>query len=220
MKMSLRYLITFLAVGWMASEAQAATVAIIHGINGRDLGASKQLPVDIAVNGTCSIKGIKFTKSTSVSLEEGTYRITVHPANGSCTETAVIDQTLTIDERDYSITAVASLSSKGKPQLAVYDNSIYVLRKAVAVRHAAFASPVYSRIRVTGYQSQVRRIKNGGLGDAFTGWESEIPYKITVSSRSRGGVLFNLGGRYKGTWRLFHIVGSAKNGLAVVTQDI
>ena len=58
-------LISFLGAVPLAS---AANVNVVHGIDGRDLGLARALPVDIAVNGTCSLKGVKFKESALVEL--------------------------------------------------------------------------------------------------------------------------------------------------------
>jgi len=206
------------------AQAHAASVTVIHGINGLDLGATRELPVDIAVNGTCSLKGVKFTQSTRVSLEKGSYRITVHPSDGSCSAAAVIDQTVTIDERTEkaSLTLVASLKSSGTPTLAVYDNTVFGV--SVGVRHVALAPAVFVKIGAARYSSQrPTRIKNGGYGALFAVWDNLIDYRITISTSASRGVLARLNGKVRSNrtlWRYFYVVGSLKNGLEIVQQDI
>lgn len=221
-KHTLGYILTLAALG--VANAHAASVTVIHGINGLDLGAARELPVDIAVNGTCALKGVQFTQSTKVTLDKGAYRLTVHPSDGKCSTKAVIDQAVTIDDRTAkaSLTIVASLNSSGAPTLAVYDNT--VLAVAVGVRHVALAPAVFVKIAAAGYQSQpAQRISNGGEGALFAVWDNKIQYRITISSSRVGGVLARLNGKLRsnrGPWRYFYVVGSIKNGLEIVQQDI
>lgn len=210
-----------LAMGASVAQAITATVTVIHGINGLDVNSQRDFPVDVAVDGECSLKGIKFTQSKKVTLEDGTYRFTVHPANGSCSLAAVIDQSVTLKSQS-SVSLVASLNAAGTPALAVYDNS--VLAVAVGVRHVAFSPPLYAKISAASYPSQpVRRIRNGKSGALFAAWDSSIQYSISISSRRDSGVLARLSGTIRSsrvTWRYFYVVGSAKNGLAIVRQDV
>lgn len=206
------------------THAHAASVTVIHGINGLDLGATKELPVDIAVNGACSLKGVKFTQSTQVSLGKGSYKITVHPSDGSCSAAAVIDQTVTIDERTEkaSLSIVASLKSSGTPTLAVYENTAFGI--AVGVRHVALAPAVFAKISAAGYSTdRPTRIKNGGYGAVLTLWEKTIDYRITISTNTARGVLARRNGKFRSSrtlWRYFYVVGSLRNGLEIVQQDI
>jgi hypothetical protein len=217
-------------IGLMAGDAHAATVKIIHGINGLDLNAARELPVDIAVNGQCALKGVKFAQSTDVQFPPGTYRVTVHPSNGSCSQKAVIDQQLKIegDANDgWSYSVIASLSEAGAPQLVSYfNNDVYGWTNAVAVRHLAFAPPVFVKIDVKGAPrgtKRVKRIRNGDSGAGYFAWAESIPYTITVATSRTGAPIATLKGRSRNSravWRIFHIVGSVKNGLEIVQHDV
>ena len=221
-KHTLGYILALATLG--VANAHAASVTVIHGINGLDLGATRELPVDIAVNGTCALKGVQFTQSTKVALVKGLYRLTVHPSDGKCAAKAVIDQTVTIDDRTAkaSLAVVASLNSSGTPTLAVYDNT--VLAVAVGVRHVALAPSVFVKIAAAGYPSQpAKRVTNGGEGALFAAWDNKIQYRITISSSRAGGVLARLNGKIRSNrtqWRYFYVVGSIKNGLQIVQQDV
>lgn len=200
---------------------------VIHGINGADLGLVRELPVDIAVNGKCALKGVQFTQSTQVALDKGKYQITVHPANGTCSAKGIIEKTLAIDDSNYfaSFSVIASLTDTGTPRLAVYNNNeSYAFSTAVAVRHLAFAPAVFAKIDVDGFtRGSPKRIKNGDLGETFAAWTDSISYKISITKGRKGGVLARLQGKTRAkreTWRIFHVVGSLKNGLAIVKQDV
>jgi len=221
--MTIKTLLASVAIvaGLCVGQAHAASVTVIHGINGLDLNAERTLPVDIAVNGTCALKGVKFTQSKKVALENGSYRITVHPADGSCSSEAVIDQSVTVKDQT-SLSIVASLNSTGAPSLAVYDN--FVMAVAVGVRNVAYAPPVFVKIDAASYSSQpVKRIRSGKGGALFAVWDTSIDYRITIASRRGGGILDILNGKIRSSrvvWRYFYVVGSVKNGLAIVRQDV
>jgi hypothetical protein len=218
-------LAAFAAVG--TSQAHAATVTIIHGINGLDLNTARELPVDIAVNGSCALKGVKFTESTAVELGKGTYSITVHPADGKCGVAPVITQSLMIDDSNSfaSLSAVASLSATGAPQLLAFNNTQDLgFPSTLAVRHAAFAAPVFARFDVTGYKSPpVSRLSNGQISAIFSALDVGLKYNITISAKKNSGTVARLRGRIRSPrqiWRVFYVVGSARNGLAIVQQDV
>jgi hypothetical protein len=217
-------------IGLTAGDAHAATVKIIHGINGLDLNTARELPVDIAVNGQCALKGVKFSESTDVELAPGTYRVTVHPSNGSCSQTAVINQQLKIDgdsSDGWSYSVIASLSAAGAPQLVSYfNNDAFGWGTTVAVRHLAFAPPVFVKFDVKGAPSRTKkaqRIRNGDSGAGYTELTESVRYTTTVATSRNGQPIATLKGSIRNSkvvWRIFHIVGSLKNGLAIVKHDV
>lgn len=227
MKKRLSLLVFMAFVGAVSPPAHAADVTVIHGINGIDLGAARELPVDIAVNGQCALKGVKFAQSAKVSLDKGQYRVTVYPSNGACSAKSVIDQTLTIDDSNSfaSLSVIASLTAAGAPRLAVYDNSrSYAFAPAVAVRHLALAPAVFAKIDPEGFAGRsAKKIANGDAGESYSVWDTKIAYKVTISTSRKGGVIKRLKGKTRTSqvaWRIFHIVGSLKNGLEIVQQDV
>lgn len=64
-----------------ASSPDTFNVSVYHGINGRSLGLSKDLPVDVTIylNGSelTTIQGLKFKDRLSTPLPAGNYLITV-----------------------------------------------------------------------------------------------------------------------------------------------
>lgn len=211
------------SLGASALPAHAAKVNVIHGIDGRDLGASRELPVDIAVNGVCSLKGVTFTQQALVELGAGTYRITVHPADGTCSNAAVIDQTITISpELEFGrFTAVASLSAAKAPQLAVFQTQFFGPR--VTVRHLAAAGAVAVEVRATDYQALGRpvksRIKNGQEAGSYGFWAKRIRYQVDIKTGSQAARR-RLEGRVTNAQRNFLVVGSAQNGLTIISEDV
>ena len=219
-----------IVIGLSSSYAHAATVTIIHGINGLDLKTVRELPVDIAVNGQCALKSVKFAQSTAVELSPGTYRVTVHPSTGNCSQKALIDQSLKIEgdkSPGWSYSVIASLSAVGAPQLkSFFNNDAYAWSAAVGVRHLAYAPPVFVKIDVPGAPRETKRatrINNGDDGAAYLAWAQKIPYTITLAASRKAKPLVTLSGRSRSSrsvWRVFHIVGSLENGLEIVQQDV
>ena len=154
----------------------------------------------------------------------------MHPSDGTCSQQAVINQQLTIEGDSgagWSYSVIASLSEAGTPQLVSYfNNDVYGWTAAVAVRHLALAPSVFVRINVKGdprSSRKVTRIRNGDAGAAYLAWAESIPYTITVSTSRSGKALATLKGQArnsKAVWRIFHIVGSLKNGLQIVQHDV
>lgn len=60
-------------------------VSVYHGINGRSLGLSKDLPVDVYINGQLAIPGLEFKDRIETSLPAGEYTIMVNLAGTDVT---------------------------------------------------------------------------------------------------------------------------------------
>jgi len=95
----------------------------------------------------------------------------------------------------------------------------------VGVRHEAVAPSVFVKISATFFPSQgPTRIRNGGAGGAtFAQWSESLNYRVAISTGRSSGFLARLSGRIRSSrtlYRYFYVVGSLKNGLEVVTQDV
>jgi hypothetical protein len=220
---NLYILVTSLAISVVAAAyGHAATVNVVHGIDGRDLGAEKSLPVDIAVNGSCALKGVTFTQSAKVDLASGDYTITVHPADGNCGVAPVITQSVAISEEEgRSFSAVASLSQNGTPQLAVFNNSRNLgFTPTVSIRHLAVASPVFVTYRSSQLgKPQTSRIRNGKFANLSI-LTDRFSYSATIAVGSKRKTLARLSGVARRQFIIFNIVGSAKNGLTVIPEKL
>lgn len=213
-------------VGLISDLAHAATVNVIHGINGRDLGAARALPVDIAVNGECALTGVRFGQQAAVEFAAGDYDITVHLSTGDCSSDAVISETVSIPETELeednrSFTAVASLTGRGTPQLKIFSDSFPLVSSAVTLRHVAFAPQVTVRSQFEGGTAFTSAIRNGREVPMGFWTDKAATYSYVVTAGKSSKPLLNLRGSVKvGTARLLHIVGSAKNGLRVVPVTV
>jgi hypothetical protein len=200
-------------------SAQAASVNVVHGIDGRSLGADRALPVDIAVNGTCSLKGVTFTQSALVDLKSGTYRVTVHLAGRNCSNAPVITENVMISDRSYSL--VASLSRTGSPRLAVFNNSKDLgFTPVVSTRHLAAAGAVTVEYRSPGLtKPDTRRISNGRFS-SFGILAPSFKYSGLVFAGSRRNSLAKLTGTARRRYVIYNIVGSADVGFTVISETL
>jgi hypothetical protein len=196
--------------------AHAATVTVVHGINGGDLGLARNLPVDIAVNGSCALKGLIFTQSTRVQLGAGSYSVTVHPSNGACSTAPVIKQSVTVPATARSIGLVANLSNFGTPQLAAFIND-NAFTSAITVNNAAANARIVAGAgpgRLIFYYGN--SLSNGAgimlLADPST---PRITVKLYRENARRA--LFSERVRLT-SQRVYYVVGSLKSGLRVVTD--
>lgn len=127
------------AVGSLANETFTLLVAavedmpmtkafVVHGIPGEDLGLDPDLPVDVSLNGECTLTEFTFGEIVGpVELPAGSYDIAIGLADpeNPCGNDPVIeaeDVELMADE-NYSI--VAHLTEDGAPTASVFENAIY-----------------------------------------------------------------------------------------------
>lgn len=203
-----------------SSLASAATVNVVHGIDGRDLGAEQALPVDIAVNGKCALKGVKFKESTIVELAPAAYTITVHLADGSCSKPAVITKQVTIPENVRVFSAVASLSGNGTPQLAIFNVSELFLPSTVAVRHLAQAGSVTVKFSSPELgSSESTRIRNGKQAKLSV-LTDRLPYTANIYPGVSRRSIARLTGVGRRKFTIYNIVGSKKNGFTIISERL
>jgi hypothetical protein len=213
------YLVAFAcaATAIAPSNAQAAMVTVVHGINGTDLGLASNLPVDIAVNGNCAIKGVTFTQTTQVELSAGSYSITVHPANGSCTATSVIKQTVAVPATAQSIGLVANLSDAGAPQLAAFVNDT-VVAPSITVNNAATKAKIFAGAGIGRMIFYYANPLGNGAGQMILGGPSRKTLTVKFYREDARRLLFSEKVRLTKA-RVYYVVGSRKSGLRVVIDN-
>ena len=200
--------------------ASAANVNVVHGIDGRDLGLEQVLPVDIAVNGACALQGIKFKESTIVELAPADYTITIHLADGSCSKPAVITKQVTIPENVRVFSAVASLSSRGSPQLAIFNVSELFLPSTVSVRHLAQAGGVTVKFSSPELlSSQSTRIRNGKQATLAI-LSNRVLYTANIYPGASRRSIARLSGVGRSKFTIYNIVGSKKNGFSIISERL
>lgn len=204
------------AIAATTSNAHAAMVTVVHGINGSDLGLPTSLPVVIAVNGNCAIKGVTFTQSTQVELGAGSYSVTVHPANGSCSAAPVIKQTVTVPASAQSIGLVANLSDSGSPQLAAFIND-NESAPSITVNNAAANAPIFAGAGPAGMIFYQANPLGNGSGAMVLGKPSTRRLTVRLYRRNARRILFSEKIRLTSS-RVYYVVGSKKSGLRIVVD--
>lgn len=127
---------------WKPASPAPATVYVVHGINGRDLGAVESLPVDVSLNGACALQGFTFRTITGpLEIPAGTYDIQVRLANAAapCTGPVAIDARGVALAQGRTVSVVAHLTPEGAPTASVFENpsSPSRGRATVVARHTA-----------------------------------------------------------------------------------
>jgi hypothetical protein len=206
------------AVGLTPLAASAAMVTVVHGINGSDLAAAPSLPVDIAVNGSCAIKGLNFTQTTRVELGAGSYSVTVHPADGSCSKSPVISQNIAVPSSARYVGLVANLSDTGVPKLSAFVNDSEYPR-SITVNNAAANAPFMAG---SGQRNMIFYYGNPlQNGEGIMLRSEPRPRRISVVM----GRLNRKRDFFKETFkvtksRVFYVLGSKKSGLRVVSETL
>lgn len=118
-----------------------ATVYVVHGINGIDLGASEALPVDVAVNGNCVLEGVEFGDIEGpLRLDEGSYDLAVYLSGETpCAGDPAIEAgDVGLDEVD-NVSIAAHLDASGSPILTPFTNDVSAKpgKTRIFARHAA-----------------------------------------------------------------------------------
>ena len=133
------------------ATGDTATVYVIHGINGVDLGQPMALPVDVSANGACvpALEGLTFEQVAGpLSLPAGTYDVAIylHDAAMPCNPAnlAIGPAALTLDGgQNYTI--IAHLTETGTPTASLFTNDLSQMKfdqTRVVAHHTAEAPPV------------------------------------------------------------------------------
>ena len=148
---------TFMAI-LGANSAYSATIYVGHGIPGEDAETALSLaagtldptlPVDVMVNNGCLLTGFTLGEfSGPLTLPEGSYTISIHPADTTapCSTSAVIGPAEIPVSGDANATILAHLTENGDLSASVFPNDISMTEKAnkgrVQLHHAAAAPAV------------------------------------------------------------------------------
>jgi hypothetical protein len=128
-------------------EPKPASVFIVHGIPGIDLGLDPELPVDISVNGDCFLEDFRFGDIVGpAELPAGTYSIAISLANTDtpCGNAPVIEAEVYFAEGE-NATVIAHLTEDGQPTASKFTNDLSRPKWGRArgiLHHTAAAPPV------------------------------------------------------------------------------
>ena len=162
-------LILVLALGLVSPVWAAfpnASVYVVHGINGTDLGLGKSLPVDVFVNGAATpVKAFTFGSIAGpLDLPSGKYEIEVRLSDPSLSSIVAISARVDLAVGE-NASIVAHLTEEGVPKLTKFVNDVRSPEASgdarLVVRHGAAAPPVNIFLRNSaGRYSSLSNLSN------------------------------------------------------------
>lgn len=168
-----------------------ASVYVVHGINGTDLGVTEALPVDISVNGSCVVQGFTFRTITGpLALPGGEYDIGVYSpasAQSPCSGVPVVTQGVVVDQ-GINATIVAHLNIEGAPVSSVFFNDVSDL-SAIYARHGARFGPVDVIVNPGPGEMRLNGLEVGG--EVGAGGLAAGAYRVTVSPAGQEEPVFD-----------------------------
>jgi hypothetical protein len=205
--------------------SQDAKIYVIHGINGMDLGAPMDLPVDIFVGGVgCALTAFPFRQVAGpVALPGGTYNIQISLANPSapCSNAPVIAGDFTFDA-GATYTVIAYLTADGAPTAGQFLNDVSYTGRGktrVSLAHTAFAPEVDIYLKSNHVSQVLEDVPNGAFASL-----SLRPGRYTATLKlantdttvlGPANFIFKPGISY-----FTYVVGSATNGLYAVSYEV
>ena len=204
-----------------------ATVYVIHGINGVDLGQPMALPVDVSANGACvpALEGLTFEQVAGpLSLPAGTYDVAIylHDAAMPCNPAnlAIGPAALTLDGgQNYTI--IAHLTETGTPTASLFTNDLSqtkFYKTRVIAHHTAEAPPVDITLKRKSPRTvKIPNLSNGqsAAAEILAGkWKASV-FLAGTDTRVLGPLDLVL--RPTDVYS-YYVVGSAENGLFVISQ--
>lgn len=218
---------TMLLPATQAGAAEGdATITVVHGIPGQDLGLPPNLPVDVLVNGSiCAVTGLEFGQfSDRLELPEGTYDVEVKVSDGACGGATAIEADDVEVPGGVNASAVAHLDADGAPTLSVFVNDLSpteLYQARVAVHHTAAAPAVdVSLTWVYDGRSetfvQLDGVVNGDQGVADT-WIG--PYEAAVAPAGGEPIFTAPVSLENGRYYAVYAVGSVATGTFTLLVD-
>lgn len=162
-------LLSLISLAPSAAIAGDATLFAVHGIDGRDLGLKKALPVDVSVDGACALPNFRFGDVTDgIVLPAGRYDIAIslRDRDNPCGGTTVIAGNFRF-RSDATYSVVAHLDEAGVPTATRFRIPTWAVRDGfgrLVVVHGAVAPEVdvtVSRESRTNRGVALDRLSNG-----------------------------------------------------------
>ena len=160
-----------------AQGSSPATVYVVHGIPGADLGLDPALPVDISVNGACALTAFPFGEIAGpLSLPAGSYDIAIGLANAEapCSSAPVLQATVPFAAGE-NASVVAYLNTEGAPTAGKFTNNLghlYTSRLRVIAHHTANAPAV--DIRFIRQELVEDRLSSRRLHNVSNGMQGQV----------------------------------------------
>lgn len=212
-----------------AQEGDDATITVVHGIPGADLGLADELPVDVLVNGEiCLLTDFEFGDiSDRVQLAPGTYDVEVRLSDGACGGAVAIDAPGVEVPAGVNASIVAHLDTEGAPTASVYVNDLDpagLYRARVAVHHTANAPAVditatrtFEGGRWSNPFIHVSDVENPAQAVADT-WVG--PYEVEIFPAGGDEPVFAAPVSLVGSYYAVYAVGSLENGTFTLLVDV
>lgn len=217
MKTSLFTTLLLGALSFIPTLASAATITVVHGINGLDLGLPRALPVDIAVDGSCALSNVTFGASTRVELPQGTYQVTVHPSTGDCSSAPVIDQEVSVPAGVKNVGLVAQIADSGTPQLKAFVNDSEA--GWIVVNNASRGAKIFAGSGLRGWIFYYANPLANGEGKAIAGFAKNRRLQVVLIRANQRRPFYKKMIK-AGPTAVLYVVGSRKNGQLVVEERI
>jgi hypothetical protein len=163
-----------LAAAALAAPASAATLSVGHGLDGRDLGLAKELPVDIClVSGPSALpfsypyellSDVPFGAFAKIAdgLPAGRYDVEVQLPGSGCTGTVAVASSFFLGFGE-NATAFAHLDEYGTPSITKYVNDVRPIaagQTRIYARHAAAFGDVDVFVRQGKRGAAIRGLEN------------------------------------------------------------
>jgi hypothetical protein len=218
----------FLAAAAFPVKAAAgnATVYVVHGINGVDIGAPMTLPVDVYVKGVgCALQGFTFRQVAGpLALPAGTYEVSISLANAAtpCGNAPVIGPASATVMAGMSYSLVAHLTAAGAPTLSAFVNDVSRAKHfngRLSLAHTAKAPAVDVRIAGLFMPAQILQGVSNGQSAALNLRPNFYNIRLNVAGTST--TVFNRWVLVRPAVATFaFVVGSAQNGLYLASFNV
>ena len=217
-----------------SAQSTNASLRVIHGINGADLGLPSPLPVDVYVAeaDACLLQGFEFTEIAGpLSLPAGTYTVTISLADAAnpCGGPAAVGPAPLPLEAGKDYTAIAHLTDTGAPTASLFETPSAALMgrgySRLVAHHTAWA-PAVDVLANRGGASSVpvapvfQNVPNGASGsiDLRPGnWTAYLGLPGTGEPLEGAGPWTVTTKPHNAT--LVFVVGSLTNGLHPIVVD-
>jgi hypothetical protein len=200
--------------------AQDASVRVVHGIPGPDVGpgVDPALPVDVLVNdAVCLLSGFTFgSVAGPFTLPAGTYDVKVSLANtlDPCSNAAVIAAPVPVAAGE-NATIIAHLSATGSPTASKFVNDVTPSGSGFArvIAHHTAAAPAVDINVSSGFPSSTATIPNAANGAQAAAEFRAGAINVGISPAGMREVLFVRTARIRSDLTyVAYAVGSLANG--------
>jgi hypothetical protein len=140
-------MVIFMSAALAVAADGNASIFVVHGIPGKDLGLDPALAVDVSVNDGCALQDFKFGDIAGpLSLPAGTYSVAIRTANAAapCGNPPVLGPVDLSFDGGTSYSVVAHLAEAGAPTASVFTNDLSLtpgLFGARVILHHTAAAP-------------------------------------------------------------------------------